>query len=299
MRADRRSCGNRAAAGWGKQQCDERNQDRDRKQEQGRFGPGNQCFSVAVTVGLYSPELRSHRGREKIRAPRNKLFAVREYEIDRANLVPGHGYRLFPRLGFGEDRTLHRMFGQHIVCLLFTCQAPAFMPGHNLIRSRRDIGELKAAAFVGDGIVGMRNHHHFRVHPDVAAIAPQVHQSRRWHGSRGGPVGEREGQVESGGSVHVDGMQSRVGTHHRQRSVLRNQKNVRYVMATFLVEMTPLFRQIHRFAAGDVLQVNDRIGDAALGPDDQALQVRRLSGVRIADLRIFVDWEGKCARNCS
>ena len=53
-------------------------------------------------------------------------------------------------------------------------------------------------------------------------------------------IGEREGQVEGGGAVHVDGVQGGVGALHLQRRVLGHEKNVRNVVAVLLVEVTPL-----------------------------------------------------------
>ena len=64
---------------------------------------------------------------------------------------------------------------------------------------------------------------------------------------------------------------------------------MRDVAAVFLVEMTALFGQVHGFAAGDVLQVDDGVGDAALRSDDEALEVGGFLGLGVADLRIFGD----------
>jgi len=94
----------------------------------------------------------------------------------------------------------------------------------------------------------------------------------------------------------VDGVQSGVGALHGQRAILRDQENVWNVVALFLVEMTALLGQIHGLAAGNVLQIDDGIGDAAFGADDQALQVGGLAGIGIADLRIFGDREVKVVR---
>ena len=173
------------------------------------------------------------------------------------------------------------------------------MPRHDLIRSRWDIGELEASTLIRDRIVRMRNHYHFRVHPHVATVASQVNQSGSRHGACNGPVRERKGQVKRGGTIHVDGVQGRIGTHHSEGGAFRNQENVRNVMAMSLVEMSPLFGQIHGFSGRDILKVDDGIRKAALRPDDQPLEIDGLFGVRIADLRIFSDGKIERVRNGS
>lgn len=54
-----------------------------------------------------------------------------------------------------------------------------------------------------------------------------------------------------------------------------------------LVEMTALLGKFQRLAGGDILEVDDGVGNAALGTDDQALEADGFLAVRIADLRIF------------
>jgi len=75
--------------------------------------------------------------------------------------------------------------------------------------------------------------------------------------------------------------------------------NVGNVVAALLVKVTPLVRQVNSFSAGNILQVNDGVRDAALRSEDQALQVSGLFGVGIANLRIFGDGKVKGARSCS
>ena len=81
-------------------------------------------------------------------------------------------------------------------------------------------------------------------------------------------AGEGEWEIETGGAVHVDGMQGCVGALHLQRRALRYQKNVRNVVAMLLVEVTPLLGKLQCFASGNVFQINDGVGNAALGADD-------------------------------
>ena len=119
----------------------------------------------------------------------------------------------------------------------------------------------------------------------------------RGHGSQSGPVGERKGKIEAGCAIHMNGVQSGVGTHHAQVAVFRNQKNVRYVAAVSLVKMAPLLRQVHGFTAGNILEVDDCVGDAALRSNDQPLQVGGLLRFRITNLRIFGDGEIEGMRN--
>ena len=49
--------------------------------------------------------------------------------------IYGNGF--LPRFGLGEDGPLHTVLRQHVVGLLFTGHAPAFMPGNDLIGAGR------------------------------------------------------------------------------------------------------------------------------------------------------------------
>ena len=72
------------------------------------------------------------------------------------------------RIWLGENGALDAVFGQNVIGLFFAGEAPAFMPGHDLIGSGGDVGKLEASALVGDGVVGVRRHEHFGIHPDMA-----------------------------------------------------------------------------------------------------------------------------------
>ena len=65
---------------------------------------------------------------------------------------------------------------------------PAFMPGHDLVLSRRNVRELEFPRLIGHGVVRMRHHQHLRVHPGMAAVALQVDQAHR-SACRGKPPG--------------------------------------------------------------------------------------------------------------
>src|ERR1700684_3890712 len=58
-----------------------------------------------------------------------------------------------------------------------------------------------------------------------------------------------------------------------------------------LVEVTTLLGQVHGFAGVDVLEVNDGVGYAALGADDEPVEADGFASVRGADLGIFGDGE--------
>ena len=161
------------------------------------------------------------------------------------------------------------------------------MPGDDLISAGRDAGEFEASALVGDGIIRMLDHHHFGVHPDVAAVAAQVDQAGLLHGAGADLVGEGEWQIVAGGTIHVDGVQSGVGALHLEIALLGHEENVRNVAAVLLVEVTALLGQIDGFAGRDVLEINDGIGDAAFRADDQAFEADVLLAVGIANLGIF------------
>jgi hypothetical protein len=53
--------------------------------------------------------------------------------------------------------------------------------------------------------------------------------------------------------------------------------------------MPALLRSLQSFAAGNVFQVHNGIGYAALRTDDQPLQINRFPGIGIADLGILGD----------
>jgi hypothetical protein len=53
------------------------------------------------------------------------------------------------------------------------------------------------------------NNDYFSIHPDVPAVAPQVHQTRRVHLSRNHSIWEREWQIKRFSAVHVNGVKNR------------------------------------------------------------------------------------------
>lgn len=203
---------------------------------------------------------------------------------------------MFPGFRLGEDWALNSVFGEDVVGLLFAGQSPAFMPGDNLIGAGRNVPEFEASALVGDGVIRIGNYHHLGIHPDMPTVATKIYQAGSRHVARSDLVRERKGQIETSGAVHVDGVESGVGTLHLEIGILRDKKNVRDVTAMLLVEMTPLLGKFHGFPGGDVLKVDDGIGDAALGPDDQAFEADGLLATWIAYLRIFGNGKIKLAR---
>src|SRR5438046_9664423 len=125
--------------------------------------------------------------------------------------------------------------------MLFPLQAPALMPGDKLVSPGRHVVELEAAALIGYGIVRVRGNKHFCVHPDMAAVATQVDESRSLHRATRDAAGERKRQVEGGRAVHVNGVQRGVGAHHVEGSVLGYEQNVRNITAVVMVELATLF----------------------------------------------------------
>lgn len=224
------------------------------------------------------------------------FLLISDYEIHCAVPIGGHCDRVLPGFWFGEDGALHGVLGENVVGLLFASQPPAFMPGNNLIGAGRNVPEFEASALVGDRVIRIRHNHHLGIHPDVATVATKIHQAGSGHVARSDLVGERKRQIETGCAVHMDGMKSGVRALHLQIGIFRDKKNVRDVAAMLLVEMTPLLGKFHRLSGGDVLEIDNGIGDAALGPDDQAFQADSFFATRIADLRIFRNGKIKLAR---
>src|ERR1035441_4103908 len=91
----------------------------------------------------------------------------------------------------------------------------------------------------------MWSHHHFGVHPDVAAIATEMDQSGRRHGARSDLVGEWKGEVKDRCTIHVNGVQRGVGALHLERGILRDEENMWDVAAMFLIQVPPLLGQNH------------------------------------------------------
>src|SRR5437660_1574469 len=205
------------------------------------------------------------------RSTQSNLLLCCNQEVNGARLVRADCDRLLPGPGFGEKRPLDSVFGKDVMGVLFSGDSPAFVPGHNLVSSRGHIGKFEVSAFVGHGIVGMRDNHHLGAHPYMAAIATKMNQAGVAHDSRTHLILEREWQVEAGRALHVDGVQRSVRTLHAQGGILRNEQNVGDIVATPLVEMAPLFRQVNRLAAGNVLEVDHGVGYTALRSDDQAV----------------------------
>ena len=183
------------------------------------------------------------------------------------------------------------MLGQNVIGLLFAGQPPSFMPSHDLVSAGRDIGELEAAALIGDRVIRVRSNKHLRVHPNMSAVTAQIHQARGLHAARNRALRKRKWQVKSSRSIHVNGVECGVGTEHLERSVLRNQKDMRDVAAELLVEVAALLGKVHGFATGNVLQIDNGIGHSTLSPYDQPLQVGRLFRFWIANLQILGDRE--------
>ena len=69
----------------------------------------------------------------------------------------------------------------------------------------------------------------------------------------------------------------------------RNEKNVRLVAASALVEKLPLRGDVHGLAAGNISEENDGVRHPALRANQDAFEIARLVGFRVADLRVFVD----------
>src|SRR5579859_2648957 len=78
---------------------------------------------------------------------------VRNHELYCAWLIRTDRDGLLPSFGLGENRALDAVFGQDVIRLLFAEQVPSFMPGDDLVGTRRDVGEFEASGLVGDGIV--------------------------------------------------------------------------------------------------------------------------------------------------
>src|SRR5258708_25841209 len=120
------------------------------------------CFRrTPVLTSRFSTSgaLRRFRGRT--------FHSLAKSEVYYARLISAHRDWFLPCLRFGEDWTLHLAFGQNVESFLFAKHGPAFVPCHNLIGSRRHVGEFELPALIGHCVVRVRNHHHFCVHPDM------------------------------------------------------------------------------------------------------------------------------------
>ena len=52
------------------------------------------------------------------------------------------------------------------------------MPSHQLILTRRDVGEFEVSIFVSNRMLGVSNDEYLTVHPHMPAIALETHQAR-------------------------------------------------------------------------------------------------------------------------
>jgi hypothetical protein len=82
----------------------------------------------------------------------------------------------------------------------------------------------------------------------------------------------------------MDRVKNWVAALELQRSVVGNKQDMRFVAAGPLVQELATFGQIHRLPFGDVFEENDRVGNAAIIADDQALEIPLLLRLRIARL---------------
>src|SRR5207253_9282687 len=82
--------------------------------------------------------------------------------------------------------------------------------------------------------------------------------------------------------------QDRVTALQLQCSVVGYEQHMRFVAAGSLVKELASFGQVHRLTLRDVFQKHDRVGNSAIGSDEESLKVAFLLGLRITDLRIFI-----------
>jgi len=74
-----------------------------------------------------------------------------------------------------------------------------------------------------------------------------------------------------------------VGTEHGQIGANRYQQDVRNVVASPLVQVSPLLGQVNGLAARDIHEIDHGIGDAAVRSDNEAVEIGGLVGGWIAD----------------
>src|SRR4029077_3948093 len=121
-----------------------------------------------------------------------------------------------------------------------------------------------------------------------ARIAAQIDGTFAIHGAADGLIGERKWEIVICRSRHVHGMQHRVAALDLQGSVVGYEQHMRFVAAVSLVKKLASFGQVHRLTLGDVFQKHDRVGNSAIGSDEESLKIAFLLGLRIADLWIFI-----------
>src|SRR5215471_11118210 len=92
-------------------------------------------------------------------------------------LIFAYGDRFFPAFWLRKYRPFHSVFRQHVERLLCANHSPTLMPGDDLIGTGWNIRKLKLPALISYGIVGVRNDHHFGIHPDVSTVTAQAHQT--------------------------------------------------------------------------------------------------------------------------
>ena len=93
-------------------------------------------------------------------------------------MIGADGYRFFPASGFAEEGSGYDPAGQNVGCFFLSHEVPTFMPSHQLILTRRDVGEFEVSIFVSNRVIGVSNDEYLTIHPHMPAIALEAHQAR-------------------------------------------------------------------------------------------------------------------------
>jgi hypothetical protein len=107
-------------------------------------------------------------------------------------------------------------------------------------------------------------------------------------------LGKRKRQVEGGGPVHVNGVQV---ASELCISVRHSGAREECAGCSGNAGRDDAAAPASRWLSGrDVLEIDDSVGHAAVGSNDQAIEANRFLAVGLADLRILGDGEIQLAR---
>src|SRR6266481_3022706 len=206
--------------------------------------------------------------------------------------------RFAPDYGIGENGALHSDLSHDVVERALANHSPALVPCNDFVVAGRNLGELEVAIFIGHRIVGMLRYYHFAIHPDMY-VAAHAYRAFAGHGTGDLLPLENKGEVVIRAARHLHRVQQGVAVPHGQIRLQRYQQNVGFVPASLLVEESPRHGQVHRLAPADVPEKHDRVGDAAVRADQQALKVAVFLPQRVADLRVSIKFGGHQVRQGS
>src|SRR3954462_9728942 len=146
--------------------------------------------------------------------------------------------------------------------------ARVLLPGDQGVGTRRYFGKGEGAVPGGDGVVGIVGDEDIAPHPAVR-VALEADHPLRLEGLLRLLALDRQSDVEDGALAReaVDGVHDRVLVERHQACPHRQRLHAGHELAPFVDELRVLGRLLPGLAAGQLLQVHDRVLGAFVGVD--------------------------------